>query len=137
MNTKPIPEMSDLSRHYWEQAQREALVLQRCTRCGTYQFYPRAWCTSCFCQELEWTPVSGRAEVFSFSIVHYPPFESYTDSVPYILATVKLEEGPQMMCNLLECDLDAVRVGLPVQVCYEVREGDFKVPQFRPVGGGA
>ena len=49
---------------------------------------------------------------------------------PYAVAVVKLDEGPVMMTNLLNCDPEAVSVGMPVRACFEERADGFKIPQF-------
>jgi uncharacterized OB-fold protein len=63
-------------------------------------------------------------------VVHYAPLPGYADEVPYVLATVRLREGPQMMTNLVAGDWREVAIGQPVKVCWEARTGGFLVPQF-------
>jgi hypothetical protein len=63
-------------------------------------------------------------------VVHQAPSPAF--DVPYVLAIVRLEEGPQLMCNLIDVEPAAVRCDLPVEVTFEKR-GDFALPQFRPV----
>ena len=130
MSDKPIPEVSDAGRPYWAAAENGELQLQKCLSCGRYIFYPRHWCPFCLKLDLTWERVSGRAEVYSFSIVHQSPMESY--QAPYALAIVSLPEGPRMMTNIVNCDVADVRVGMPVRVTFEKRSGGFTVPQFEP-----
>lgn len=132
MTNKPLPEITDLSRPHWDAMQRGELLIQRCDECQAWVFYPSYWCTSCYAQDLTWTRCSGRGEVYSFSVVHYPPYDSYSE-VPYVLATIELEEGVHMMTNLVGCDWQEVRVGMGVRMTLEEREGGFRVPQFEPV----
>ncbi len=132
MNNKPVPEVSLSTKPYWDAAQEGKLKIQRCSSCAAYVFYPRPWCPACLSLKLEWTEVSGRGEVITYTIMYQPSFEAYASSVPYILAVIHLAEGPQMMANVLNCPLDAVRVGLPVKVTFEERQSGFKVPQFEP-----
>lgn len=136
MNPKPVPEIDDITRPFWEAAQRRTLELQRCDNCGTWIFYPNAWCTACYSRTLSWYPVSGRGNVYSYSIVHHPPFAAFSVDVPYVLATIELEEGPHMMTNIVHCAHEAVYVTMPVTVCFEDRNG-FLVPQFEPARGVA
>ena len=76
--------------------------------------------------------ISGDAELFTYSVVHYAPLPGYAQEVPYVLATVRLIEGPQMMTNLVACDWRQVRIGMPLRVCWEQRADAFVVPQFTP-----
>ncbi len=131
-NHKPVPEITDISRHFWEAVQRDELCLQRCLACSAWIYYPNRRCTSCYSDELEWQTCSGRGSVWSYSVVHQAPYESYRVDVPYILAMVRLEEGPQMMTNLLNCDPGELEIGLPVVFTTETRSDGFKIPQFQP-----
>lgn len=133
--SKPLPEIEDLTRPFWDAAQRECLLVQRCADCSAWVWHPRGWCDQCYGADLAWQPVSGRGQVWTFSVVHYAPVPGYAEAVPYVLATVRLDEGPQLMTNVVGCAWQGVAIGMPVQVCFEAREGGFKVPQFRPAAG--
>jgi len=51
---------------------------------------------------------------------------------PYALAYVTLEEGVTMMTNIVDCDLDAIRIGQAVRVVFKPTEGGPPVPMFTP-----
>jgi hypothetical protein len=59
-------------------------------------------------------------------------FESYAGDLPYVVAVIKLEEGPTMMTNIVNCKPGDVRVGMAVKATFEERRDGFKVPQFEP-----
>ena len=126
---KPIPEATFLTAPYWEYVQQKKLCVQKCSSCEEYIFYPKAWCPTCMNMELHWVELSGRGEVLSFTIVHQASMESYSGDVPYVLVIIKLEEGPQLMANIIKCDPHQIKIGMKVIVVYEDREG-FLVPQF-------
>jgi uncharacterized OB-fold protein len=132
MSTKPLPEVTPLTKPYWDAIQERRLVMQRCRACNETIFFPKLWCPKCWSRELEWKPVSGRGTVLTYSVVHQELRPSYRSSMPYVVAIVKLTEGPQMMCNVINCSPGTVRVGLPVKVAFEERSGGFLVPQFEP-----
>lgn len=135
MITKPVPEATELSRPYWEAAQRQELLLQRCQSCRAAIFYPRQWCPECLGLDLAWERASGRGKVFSYSVVYQAPLESYRDDTPYVLALIELEEGPRMMTNVVNVAPGNVHLGMPVRVCFEERADGFRVPQFEPAEG--
>lgn len=132
MNHKPIPEPKGPSAPYWSAAKEGRFLIQRCQACGAYIFYPRPFCPECFGLELDWVQASGEGEVVTYTIVHQAPYPSYATDTPYILAVIRLKEGPQMMANVLNCPKEAMRVGLKVKVCFEDRGEGFKIPQFVP-----
>jgi uncharacterized OB-fold protein len=51
---------------------------------------------------------------------------------PYAIAYVTLEEGVTMMTNIVDCDLDALRIGQPVTVVFKPTDGGPPVPMFTP-----
>ena len=130
---KPLPRVNETTRPYWEAAREGRLLLQRCVACGTLIHYPRPWCPSCWKTDLEWMEASGRGRVVTHTVVHQAPFESYAGDAPYVLAVIRLEEGPQMMANVVGIDPRSVVVDLAVEVIFEERAGGFRVPQFRSV----
>ncbi|MCX2940709.1 Zn-ribbon domain-containing OB-fold protein [Mycobacterium pinniadriaticum] len=127
--SKPVPNVNSLTEPYWSAASRDELHIQQCPRCNGYSLYPTPWCPHCWYPRPQWTRVSGRGWVFAFTIVHQSPLQSYSGELPYVLAIVRLDEGPQLMANIVGCAPDVVRVGLPVTVVFEQRAG-IKVPQF-------
>lgn len=132
MDDKPVPHVSPISKPFWDAAARGKLLAQRCLACGSYVFYPRAWCPHCFGLELEWKEMTGKGEVHTYSVVHAAPCVGFEADVPYVLAVVQLEEGTRMMANVIGCRPDVVRVGLAVEVVFEDRDG-VRLPQFTPV----
>jgi uncharacterized OB-fold protein len=131
--SKLLPEIDDLTRPFWDAAREQRLVMQRCADCGAYVWHPQPWCRACYGQKLAWQALSGEAALFTYSVVHYAPLPGYAAEVPYVLATVRLAEGPQMMTNIVGCDWREVRIGQALRVCWEQRAGGIRVPQFMPV----
>lgn len=132
MTDKPVPEPSELSAPYWEAAARGELVAQRCEKCGTHFLYVRDWCPECGSADITWSKTKGRGRIHSFSVIYHAPYPAFETDVPYAIAVVLLQEGAQLMTNIVECDLDKVHVGQDVEVTFEKR-GDIVLPQFRPV----
>jgi uncharacterized OB-fold protein len=113
------------TRPFWDSAAAGKFVLPRCNACGKTHWHPRAFCPLCFSPDISWTPASGGGEVYSFTIVRRK------DS-PYVLAYVKLAEGPVMMTNVIGCEPESVRIGLPVQVCFRPAAEGRHMPVFKP-----
>lgn len=127
----PIPDLD--SAVYWEAAHRHEFVLQRCSSCDTFRFYPRSHCPNCFSGSFEWRPASGLGTVYSFTIIHKAPSPGFRDKVPYVLALIDLSEGVRMMTNIIECQPNEVEIGMLVEVVFEDINDTISLPQFRPV----
>lgn len=128
---KPVPSINPTTEPYWKAATRGEFLLPRCQACGRFHHQPRLWCPYCWSSKLEWAQPSGRGVLLTYSVVYQPPSPAF--EVPYVLAIVRLDEGPQLMCNLIDTDPAELRCDLLVEVTFEQR-GDVALPQFRPVG---
>ena len=133
--TKPLPIISEVNQPFWEAAKRHELRLQQCRACGKiwYPFGPL--CPYCWSREYDWTRVSGRGRVTSWVVFHQPYFDGFKPELPYNVVQVKLEEGPQMLSNLVGVPNDAIRMDMPVEVCFDDVTEDVTLPKFRPAAG--
>jgi uncharacterized OB-fold protein len=127
---RPLPWANPTTRPFFEAAREHRLALQRCPRDGFF-FYPRSRCPSCFGTDFSWETVSGRGQVYSFTVDRVGHVPALRALAPYAVAIVELEEGPRMTARLVDCDADAVKVGMPVSVSFEDVE-DATLVHFRP-----
>jgi len=76
--------------------------------------------------------VSGRGTLHSFTINHQPWMPGFDP--PYVIGIVTIAEQDdvRLTTNIVNCEPDAVRVGMPVRVTFEHRE-DVWIPLFEPV----
>jgi uncharacterized protein len=125
-----LPQPDGISQEYWDGLQRGELRLQHCPACSRLQFYPRALCAHC-AGDVEWVTASGHGTVHTFTVVRANPAEPFRSLVPYVLAIVRLDEGPQMMTNIIGCPPDDVRIGMPVELA-PVSVGDVALPFWTP-----
>ncbi|MDP3968710.1 MAG: OB-fold domain-containing protein [Nocardioides sp.] len=79
---------------------------------------------------MELVQASGRGVVDSFVVNHRGP-QGFAEDAPYVLALIRLEEGPRLMAHVQVEDLTSARVDLPVVVTFTER-GDRRVVQFIP-----
>ena len=121
----PAPAVTPETKPFWDAAAAGRLVIKQCTACGQLHHYPRSICPFCGSDATEWRPASGLGTIYTYSVMRRVP-------EPYAIAYVTLEEGPRMMTNIVDCDLDAIRVGQAVRVVFKPSEGGPPVPMFMP-----
>ncbi|MBI3989981.1 MAG: OB-fold domain-containing protein [candidate division NC10 bacterium] len=126
----PIPSQETLP--FWEGTKAGELFFQRCRACRRFRFYPRALCPYCLSGEADWVPSTGRGTVYSFTICHRPASEAFAAMVPYVVALIDMEEGVRLMSTIVGCELEAVRIGMPVEVLFEPVSDTITLYQFRP-----
>ena len=130
---KPVPVVNPWAKPFWDAAREEKLVIQHCKDCGTNIFYPRIACPNCFSDNVEWIQASGKGTVYTYTVVENNPPSAFIADLPYVVAVVKLEEGVQMLSNVVMCKPEDVRCDMPVEVVFETLNNEFKLPKFRPV----
>ncbi|HZP41494.1 MAG TPA: Zn-ribbon domain-containing OB-fold protein [Candidatus Binatia bacterium] len=134
---RPLPEITPEMAPFWEAARRHVLVVQRCRGCGALRFPARELCSRCLSRESEWTPVSGRGAVFSWAVMHQVYHPGFADAVPYAVVVVELAEGGRLLSNVVDCPIDRLRVGMPVEVVFEDVSSEIALPKFRPLSPAA
>ena len=134
---KPLPGIDDVNRPYWEAARRHELVIQKCRCCGHYRYPPGTNCPDRLSDDLEWVKVSGRGTVFTWTVFHKVYHPAFADEVPYAVVAVELEEGPRVTSNLVDCPLEVITAGMPVEVVFEDVTEEMSLPKFRPSERGA
>jgi len=125
----PIPDHD--SAPYWQALHDGRLLVQRCEDCDAVQLYPRDRCLACR-GPVTWEEASGRGTVYSFTVIRQNYARPFRDWIPYVVALVDLEEGPRLMTNLVDCDPDAVQVGMGVRARFEVVSDDAGIAVFVP-----
>ena len=131
---KPLPEITDENRPFWEAARRNELIMQKCLDCGRYRYPPAPICPHCLSMEAEWAKVSGRGRVYTWTIFHQVYHPAFKDEVPYNVAVVKLDEGPQLISTVVDCDNEDLYLDMPVEVVFDEVTEEVTLPRFRPVG---
>ncbi|MBW7851604.1 MAG: Zn-ribbon domain-containing OB-fold protein [Rhodospirillales bacterium] len=130
---KPRPVVNPWSRPFWEGTRQGKLLIQKCGACGHHVFYPRLSCPDCFAEDLAWVQSSGRGTVYSHTVVMSNAPSAFAADVPYVVAVIRLDEGVQMLSNVVDCDPEHLACDMPVEVVFEKLDDEFTLPKFRPV----
>jgi scaffold protein (connect acetoacetyl-CoA thiolase and HMG-CoA synthase) len=99
----------DLAKHWRQRAARYRLEGQRDHTTGEVRFPAEP--------AEGWEPytLSGTGTVYSFSVVRQSP-EGYEDQAPYVLALIRLDDGPLITAQIADCDVDKVAINMPVEM---------------------
>ncbi|MEV6313694.1 Zn-ribbon domain-containing OB-fold protein [Streptomyces sp. NPDC051776] len=126
-----LPEADAFTRPYWDAAAEGRLLIRRCADCGVAHHYPREFCPACWGENVTWQRASGRATLYTWSVVHRNDLPPFGERVPYTAAVIELAEGPRMMTEIVGCPEHDLRIGMDVRVAFRTSEG-VSVPVFRP-----
>jgi uncharacterized OB-fold protein len=82
-------------------------MIQRVISTGEHVFFPRIAQPGTGQTDLEWVEASGSGTIYSFTIVC-----NKSPEPSYVVALVDLTEGARMMSRIVDCEPDAVRIGM-------------------------
>lgn len=126
----PRPEPSIESQPYWDGLREHRLLVQRCSECGTLRHYPRPMCPSCYSLRFDWSELSGRGQILSWTVNHHPFHPGFKQQVPYVTVTVDMAEGVRMQAPLRNAAAEDVRAGQAVTLGFEDVDDTLTVPCF-------
>ena len=133
-----LPKLTEENRDFWTAGERGELRFWRCQECKFYIHPPAPMCPVCHSKHLKTEAVSGEGTLASFTVNHQAWMPG--PELPYIVAIVELAEQPalRLTTNLVNCELDAASIGMPVRVSFEPHpdpDGDIYIPLFEPADG--
>ncbi|KUN24400.1 hypothetical protein AQJ23_22855 [Streptomyces antibioticus] len=140
---RPRPVVNRDNAGFWEGVRERRLLIQRCTACSTLRHPWLPGCATCGHPEWDTVEASGTGEVYSYVVMHHPPFPAFDP--PYAVALIELTEGVRMISNVVGVPYDEVRIGMPVRLEFEEYDEELVLPVFRvlraeesrvAVGGG-
>lgn len=126
-----LPRVDDRNEFFWTSGQDGLLRFLRCGGCGYWLHPPGPVCPVCHSKDLAPEPVAGTAVLHTYTVNRQPWLPGFDP--PYVVAIVELpeQEGLRLTTNLVNCELDDVRIGMPVQVVFEAWD-DVWLPLFEP-----
>jgi uncharacterized OB-fold protein len=127
--TRPIPApvMNLETQAFWDAAKEGRFLIKRCVACGKAHWYPRAICPYCASGETVWEESPGEGVIYTFSVMRR------SQTGPYAIGYVTLDEGPAVLTNFLGVSPDALAIGQRVKVRFQATEGGPPVPVFAPI----
>ena len=128
-------EPDELTRPFWEAANEERLVIQKCLPCDRLQHPPVHHCPDCGESNLDWVEVNGRGHIYNYGVVHDGPVRLLQEEQPFNVAVITLDDDPgiQMYSHLPGTPEDQVPIKGAVEVIFEEAANGQKVPEWRVV----
>jgi uncharacterized OB-fold protein len=124
-----VPQETALTEPFWEAARQGRAALQRCRSCGSVWHPPQPRCPTCQAADPEWFESRGKGEVHSYTVVRHAVHAAIAERLPYAVVLVELDEGPRIVCNLLDCPFEDIRVGMRVNLTSGPTPGGLVLTQ--------
>jgi hydroxymethylglutaryl-CoA synthase len=116
---------TQLSTLWRERRMVLGLCGSKCKRCGTPQYPPQEICANPKCgavHEMEsyrFSDKKGHLFTYTGDILAFSP------SPPAIYGMVDFEGGGRWLCDLIDCELDSLEVGMPVEMSFRRKYHDM------------
>lgn len=129
---KPQPKPSALSKQFWDAANADELVIQKCgsPKCGRSVLYPRVSCPHCHEDSLTWVTASGDGTIITNTTVHRTHHDGFNADAPYVFAAVQLSEGVCMYGQVRNAPIDQSLIGKSVTVRFASHGPGQKIVVF-------
>jgi len=113
----------------------------RCRSCGQAFLGSMLACESCQSQELDEIVLGDRGKLYTYTVLRNRPPGDYKGPEPFqafAAAMVELPEGLCVLSALKDCDLERLKIGMPLELVVEplYKDGDGNeviTYKFRPV----
>jgi len=92
-----------ISQNWRMRDARYALTGERCPVCGVAIFPPRDVCPDCSAEAKTPYQLSGKGTIYSYTVLTEAP-AGFEEQAPYVLALIKLAEGPLITAQLTDLD---------------------------------
>jgi hypothetical protein len=125
-DNSPTPPADAGQRAYQAAAREGRLILGLCRDTGRPFFYPRASSPFTLSPNVDYVTAAGAGTIYSVTVAR--------GKQPYALALVELAEGPRILTNIVDCDLDALHIGQEVRLVWRPKgDGEGLVAMFTPL----
>ena len=115
-----------VARFWREIPQRYNFLGNKCGSCNRVYFPPKESCPVCRRKsigKMNDFKLNGKGEVITHTIIHVGP-EDFEEQVPYPIAIIKMEEGPQITAQIVDCPIDEIKIGLKVESTFRKIQQD-------------
>ncbi len=103
------------ARDWREYPRRYRLEAGKCKKCGKIVFPTRLVCPKCGAREFETEILPDTGKVLTYTVIRVAPSQ-FTDQAPYAVVITELTNGVKLMAQLVDCDVDNIKVGMEVRI---------------------
>lgn len=117
MSSELTVSIDGINQPYWDGLREGVLKYQGCA-CGHRWLPPRNICPSCLGSDWQWIISSGVGTIKSWVVYHVAYHAEFKEKLPYNVAIVHLQEGPQLISNIIDSN-ERLKIGAEVALCID------------------
>ncbi|MBR0642448.1 Zn-ribbon domain-containing OB-fold protein [Roseomonas hellenica] len=121
----PAPAVDPTNKPFWDAAREGRFLIGLCKDTGKHFFYPRGASPFTLSNNVALVEAKGTGTIYTYTVAR--------TKEPHAVAYVELDEGPRIFTNIVDCDLDALKIGQKVKLVWKpTTEGAPPVYMFTP-----
>jgi Predicted nucleic-acid-binding protein containing a Zn-ribbon len=107
-----LPEVDGVNKNFFEGLAGGKLLLQRCSTCGSHQFYPKPWCVVCGGLDLKWVEAPKEGRLYTYTLINRVIGNSreFEKELPYVVGSVELDVGVRVYARLLATNPSSIKI---------------------------
>lgn len=105
------------------------LMAGKCLQCGKLHLPPRPICDNCYGETFEWTEISGKGNLLTYTTIHVAPVQFQALS-PYTIGIVQMENDlklPGLISGVSEIQL---KIGMDLNIDFQACNTGQAWPQW-------
>lgn len=117
---------------FFDACKEGRLEFQRCKECSTLRHPPGPACPAC--RSFDWDTVTSTrlGTLHSWTVLHHPKDDAF--DYPLGVGLVDLEEGTRYVADMAGFDLDALEIGMEVEIGFGEHAHGEILPRIFPRG---
>jgi len=101
----------------------------KCKKCGKVHFPPRPLCEDCLSKEFEWTEISPKGKLLTYTVIHVAPAQ-FQSIAPYAVGIVQLEKGVKIPGMIKNVAPEQLKIGMELTMGFEACAATQQWPQW-------
>ena len=95
------PRISEFTKTFWDALVQGRWTTTGCKACSRQTFPPKPVCPHCWSTDVEWSALSPRGTLYSWTRIHAAP-AVFAAEAPYVAGIVDLDSGIRLACRLVD-----------------------------------
>jgi len=115
---------------FYKFLEQRKLMAGKCNKCGKIHLPPRPLCDSCYGQDFEWTEISGKGTLLTYTVIHVAP-PQFQELTPYVVGIMQLENGLKIPGMVSGIQPEQLKVGMELSIDFAACAVNQKWPQWQ------
>ena len=92
---------------------------RKCKNCGEYFVGAPLFCLRCSASDFDSIELSTRGVLKTYTVIWVPP-PGWTGPTPYILGSVQIPEGMDILAEVIDCPRESIKIGMKMEMVLRV-----------------